>query len=33
VKFRLSPGSISVLRQDDIAADRQVSLNELRHLC
>jgi probable phosphoglycerate mutase len=34
VKFKVSPGSISVLRQDGVAGDRQViSLNELGHLC
>ncbi|VXB59873.1 histidine phosphatase family protein [Nocardioides sp. AX2bis] len=33
VKFKLSPGSISVLRQHDLASDRQVvSLNEVEHL-
>ncbi len=33
VKFKVSPGSITTLRQTDLAADRQVSsLNDLRHL-
>lgn len=33
VKFTVSPGSVSLLHQDDPAADRQViSLNELEHL-
>lgn len=33
VKFKVSPGSISVLREDEVVPDRQVvSLNEVRHL-
>ena len=33
VKFKLAPGSISVLRQHDVASDHQVvSLNEVGHL-
>jgi len=33
VKFKVSPGSITTLRQTNVAADRQVSsLNDLRHL-
>jgi len=33
VKFKVSPGSITTLRQTDVAADREVSsLNDLRHL-
>lgn len=33
VKFKVSPGSISVLRQQDASGDRQViSLNEVEHL-
>lgn len=33
VKFKLVPGSISVLRQLDVASDHQVvSLNEVEHL-